>query len=69
MRSIELSRAGVNRARFDRVCDVVHRQSARSQRRRIGFDPNGALNSINAHLRNAGQDRDPLRHHGGGVLI
>ena len=69
MRAVELSRARIDRARFNPAGQIVHRQAARSQCRRVGLDPNRALHAIDAHLRNARQDVDALRNSGGRVLI
>ena len=69
MRAVELSGAGINGSRFDCVRHVIHRQSPRSQRRRIGLDPDCALDAVNIHLRDTGKNGDALGHRRGGVLI
>ena len=69
MRAIELSCAGIDCARFDRAGQIIHCQTAHSQRRRIGFDSNRALHSVNVHLRNTWQNVDPLCDNRGRVLI
>ena len=69
MRPIELSRAGVNRSRLDRIRDIIHCQPARRQTRWIGLDPDRALHSINVYLRDTGENRDALCYRGGCVFI
>ena len=69
MRTVELSCAGIDCARFDRAGQIIHRQTAHSQRRWIGLDSNRALHSVNVHLRNTRQNVDALRHNRGRVLV
>ena len=69
VRAIELPRAGVNRAGFDRAGEIINGQSASRQRRRVGLDANGALHAIDVDLRHARQDRNALCDRGGRVLI
>ena len=69
MRAIELACARVNSSRLNRISEIIHGQSARSECGRISFDPDRALNAIDIHLRNAGKNRHALGHYGGCVLI
>ena len=69
MRSVELSRAGIDGSRFDRAGQIIHRQTPRSQRRRVGLDSNCTLHAVNVHLRNAGQDVDALRDDRGRIFV
>ena len=64
MRSIELSGAGVNRPGFDPACEIIHRQPASSERCWIRFDPDRGLDTIDVHLRDAGQNGHALGHYG-----
>src|SRR5205814_8974466 len=45
MRSVELSRAGIDGSRIARACQISKRQTPRSQRRRSGFESNCALHA------------------------
>ena len=69
MHAIELPCAGIDGASFDRAGEIIHCQPARSQRRGVGFDSNRALDAVNVHLRDAGQDVDTLRDNGGRIFV
>ena len=69
MRTVELSCAGIDCARFDRAGQIIHRQTAHGQSRRIGLDSNCALHSVNVHLRNTRQNVNALRDNRGRVLV
>ena len=69
MRTVQLSGTGINRSGLDRAREVVHGQTARSERSGIGFDANRALNAVDVYLRYTRQDGNALRHGRGRIFV
>src|SRR4051812_19245477 len=58
--SVELTRPGVRGAGTNRGRQLVERDIARGQGRRVDLDPDRAFDTEDLDLRNAGQNVDPL---------
>ena len=67
--AIELSRALVTRAGFDRRGQIVHGQTTGGKFRGVGLDADGRLRTEYIDLRNAGHDADALGHLGRRVIV